>query len=270
MAERDERYEPAFRGLFVGVLIVVGVALFGITLTWGANVVDRRDRLYPMPTPHCSADRSCEEKVLQIAAREAVTSDAAAQLALWQLVLSGLGIVGVGLTVYYAHQAWREAQRSANVAHQDFVATHRPRIRVRFIVDDSDSVGARKAWITIANVGESVATIMAIGGGLSVRSRLTKNWAAPGVKTSAEGRGAPADNVLRAGESRTYWISSPSNVSASQLQEMTNAESDLIACGEIRYRDSNHILRHTGFFWRWNPMDREFSPLDEPGKNYED
>lgn len=250
--------------------MIVSIALIGGTLDWAARVAEVRERTYPIPQTQCEKDHTCEEKALQVQAREAVTAEAALQVSFYQLTLSLVGIIGVGFTVYYAHGAWLESRRSAEVAHKDFVATHRPRIRVRFFQDDSGPDGYRKAFVTFANVGETRATITAIGGGLGVRTRDTKNWYPPGINASAQGRGAPPNPVLNGGEARTYWISSSAPVTAGQLVEMINGAADLIASGEIRYADSNGTVRHTGFFWRWNPRDREFSPLDEPGQNYED
>ncbi len=160
---------------------------------------------------------------------------------------------------------------AVHFARRDFIATHRPRVRVRFFQDDGGGVdGGRKAWITIANVGNSTAAIVAIGGALGVRTRDTKNWRPPGIQASAEGHGPPPDNVLRGGEARTYWVSSGGPVSAGDLADVGNGVADLLALGEIRYTDDNGTLRHTGFMWRWNPKDREFYPVDEPGRNYED
>lgn len=82
----------------------------------GANMTTRRESAYPMPQTECANSAACDQKALQIQAREAVTADGAFDVALGQLILSFVGVVGVGFTVFYARLAWREALRSADVA----------------------------------------------------------------------------------------------------------------------------------------------------------
>jgi hypothetical protein len=77
-----------------------------------------REHAYPIPEQSCERDGKCDQKALQIQAREAVTADAAFDVALGQLVASVLGVFGVIYTVVYARQAWKEAQRSADAAHE--------------------------------------------------------------------------------------------------------------------------------------------------------
>jgi len=54
---------------------------------------------------------------LQVQAREAAIAEDALAVSFAQLALSIAGVFGVGLTIYYAHKAWKESERSANAAH---------------------------------------------------------------------------------------------------------------------------------------------------------
>jgi hypothetical protein len=105
-----------FRRLIISalILLVLGVA----ARVWGAGADIRalRERAYPIPSTHCQKPQNCDERALQIDAREAITSDNALDVAFGQLALSILGIGGVGLTLYYAHLAWGEAGKSATAA----------------------------------------------------------------------------------------------------------------------------------------------------------
>lgn len=107
--------------LTVRRLILSGFILLVMTaaaLVWGAGTDVRalRERAYPIPSTDCQKPQNCDERALQIDAREAVTADNAFDLAVGQLALNILGIGGVGLTLYYAHLAWGEAGKSATAA----------------------------------------------------------------------------------------------------------------------------------------------------------
>ena len=103
--------------LTVRRLILSGFILLVVTaaaLVWGAGTDVRalRERAYPIPSTDCQKPQNCDERALQIDAREAVTADNAFDLAVGQLALNILGIGGVGLTLYYAHLAWGEAGKA--------------------------------------------------------------------------------------------------------------------------------------------------------------
>jgi hypothetical protein len=105
MLGRDGLYRVAVRRLILAGLAVG--ALWAAWATWdaGADMVRLRERAYPIPATDCEKTKDCDERSLQIEAREAVTADAAFDVALGQLALSILGIAGVTFTIYYAHKA---------------------------------------------------------------------------------------------------------------------------------------------------------------------
>ncbi|MBL8774260.1 MAG: hypothetical protein JNK30_22920 [Phenylobacterium sp.] len=97
---------------------MVGVAFVVVALDWGRQETALRERAYPIPQPECSSDAECAEKALQVQAREAATAEAALEVAVFQLALSLAGVIAVGFTIFYAHRAWKEAERSADAAHE--------------------------------------------------------------------------------------------------------------------------------------------------------
>lgn len=101
--------------LLWGLLGALTVAASALTVGWGLSVRAVDQQTYPIPSRECAADKSCEQKAVQIAARQAAIDDTAAMFALYQLALSVAGFVGLGLTFFYAHKAWKEAQRSADI-----------------------------------------------------------------------------------------------------------------------------------------------------------
>jgi hypothetical protein len=68
---------------------------------------------------HCEGQQGndCNVGSLKANIRAANAAEDAADIAFGQAILGIVGIFGVGLTVYYAHHAWRQALRSADVAH---------------------------------------------------------------------------------------------------------------------------------------------------------
>ncbi len=101
------------RRLVLGILVALGVA--GVFGTWafGRHEASIRERAYPIPAIQ---NAKPEEKALQVQAREVATAEAALEISIFQLALSVAGVFGVGFTIYYAHRAWREAERSSVAA----------------------------------------------------------------------------------------------------------------------------------------------------------
>lgn len=98
------------------MLAAIAVCAIASTLAWGVQSRLIRDHSYAVPSPHCANDADCAEKALQIQAREASIAEDALAVSFMQLALSVAGVFGVGLTIYYAHKAWRESERSAAAA----------------------------------------------------------------------------------------------------------------------------------------------------------
>ena len=116
--ESDRRPHPALRRLILGAIAAAAVLGAGIILQQGAVFRAIRERAYPIPSGECHKAGNCDEKALQVQNREAQTADAAFDVALFQFALGLLGLGGVGFTVYYARQAWKEAERSATAARE--------------------------------------------------------------------------------------------------------------------------------------------------------
>lgn len=125
-----------------------------------------RERAYPIPSTHCQQSKDCDERAVQLEAREAVTADGAFDVALGQLALSFLGIGGVGFTLYYAHRAFVETQNSAaaaleanSISRAALVADHRPWVAITNIrIAEGLSFHPQNGWslgliFTMKNTG---------------------------------------------------------------------------------------------------------------------
>ena len=111
--------------------------------------------------------------------------DRIARYTLWLAILTGGLVLASCFQFYFLNRAEKTSQSLANLAREEFIATHRPRVIVRFIQGPfHDDAGHEFIWVTFANVGETMATITAIGGDLARRNPSTGAWRSPGVDAS--------------------------------------------------------------------------------------
>jgi hypothetical protein len=69
-----------------------------------------------------------------------------------------------------------------NLARQEFVANHRPRVILRYIQGPFENEeGHQFVWVTFVNIGANTATIEAFGADLAKRWADTDDWASPGL-----------------------------------------------------------------------------------------
>src|ERR1700733_2684279 len=101
----------------------------------------------------------------------AVTAVATAFIAIFTIVL-----------VFVTGRQARLTTAALNLARQEFVATHRPRVIVRYIQGPFENDEGRQFyWITFVNIGVNRAIIEAFGADLAKRSDETHRWAPPGL-----------------------------------------------------------------------------------------
>lgn len=152
-----------------------------------------------------------------------------------------------------------------------FIATHRPRIRVRNVMhagpmpDDHWIAG-----LVIVNIGPLEARIDEARGALLLRERRTGMWGAPGFKLADLSLGLPPDRVLASGARAQYPLSSAEPIGMGFDNDLRAQVIDLMAVGEITYLDDADGRRTTGFCWRWNPNTFAFHPMGDEVLSYED
>lgn len=194
---------------------------------------------------------------------ERTLRDPVAYYTLWLTIFTGaLALVGVA--------QWGAIARQLALGQEEFVATHRPRIRVRRLEENSQSPdGNRATFLVVSNVGESRATITGVAGAIGVRFKDTKKWLPPGMNlSSAKELPASPQTVLLGGEQRTYGFRSAGPTQDDYFVGPT-PQCDLMAVGEIIYRDDNGVTRRTGFAWYWDMEVFDWLPAQDP-MNYED
>jgi len=172
-------------------------------------------------------------------------------------------------TVVLAFVTRRQAiltRKGIELANAEFIATHRPKIIVRFIqgafyegIDEHQFV-----WITIANIGETRAVIEAIGGDLA--RRIGNEWLPPGLDAYAK---PIAPITLESGQRHVFKVQARTPTTDATIFQEATQNVELCAVGVIQYRDGNGRLLETAFL-RIDSGPEGFVPSKNPEDEYQD
>lgn len=102
-------------------MIGVAMAVAGFQLL--SSIHARREFAQQIPKCESAKPDDCAAKGLQANVRAANAAEDLADLTVFQIELGGLGLIGVGLTVHFARNAFAAAQRSASAAERSLKAT---------------------------------------------------------------------------------------------------------------------------------------------------
>ena len=176
-------------------------------------------------------------------------------IAAFTIVLAGVG--------YCQSRLFR---KSIDLARQEFTATHRPRIVVRFIQGPlHDENGFEFVRVTLVNKGETGGTIVAIGRDLA-RRKGRGGWLPPGLAADMK----PVMPItLISGEQFVIDAKAQSPTGDKEIFAEAMDNSELCAVGCIQYRDGNGRLLETGFL-RIHDGQGNFLPSDNPEDEYQD
>jgi hypothetical protein len=205
----------------------------------------------------------------QTAAERAETpDDRVARYTLWLAALTGCLVVVSAWQGVFLLRAEKTSQALAKLAREEFIATHRPRIIVRFLQGPfHDDDGREFCWVTFANIGETAATLIEIGGDLARRNRDTGDWKIPGLDASPK----PIEAVvLDSGQRHVVTITAKVPMSDMDIFGDVTETYELCAVGRVRYQDGNGRIRETAFL-RINRDGKEgFKPTSNKEDEYED
>jgi hypothetical protein len=139
MSGRNGHDEFAFGGLATGLLVIIVTAVIGLGLTESGLIHAQRERNDSYAAKQCDSanHQGCEELKAQV--QSARATEDTVDIAIWQLGFGLVGLAGVGWTVYYAHHAFRQAERQANAAEEVLNSLERP-----WIVLDGVQITRRK------------------------------------------------------------------------------------------------------------------------------
>jgi hypothetical protein len=269
--------------LFLGAFLATAIFSMGILFS---------STIFP---PHQASEAHSdhlEEKTKKIVDAESA-DDRIAKYTLWLAILTGALVVVSTFQGYFlirsdrtARIAAETARKSTETAQAEFIATHRPRIRVRNIVVNSPQSADGRTFepfapgqivsgqFFIANVGGSRADIL--------DGHCTVFWSREGLpmRRPYEGRD---DNLqamgrtLLSGQSTTALFRSdrPIESEASQTVGRSIAHGfKLYVMGWVTYADRNNDVWRTGFCHEYVPTGGfsppRFFPVDDPDYEYQD
>lgn len=240
-----------FAEIIIGVYLAVSVFAIGYSVSSAG---------YPKPSPDPNQQhQSYFEGVATALAGvwEWATEDATS---LFTIVLTIATIAMAAST----HALWRETTRAGDLAREEFIATHRPRVIVRRVqgpIDDG-ATGKQTVFVTVVNIGETHAIIEHFGGEILDDS----DWS---LRPSGEHTLMPLDRdvVLNGGEAHIFHIEAAlgtvrrANVALSR---------DQVVSGALIYRDGNKIARETSFRRRYSRERQRFIRIDNSEDEYAD
>jgi hypothetical protein len=163
---------------------------------------------------------------------------------------------------FFTALMWRSVRR-------EFVATHRPRLRVRAIqFDGFTNSEILPAWIYVANVGANPALNIRFDAVFTQRQGGTRK--APWIEKLSPSD-AHGPKALKAGQRATYEPSTADFLLPFEAEEIRSTNRTLMLIGRIHYTDGISTERQTGFGWRYDSALGEFCrPKEEDEYNYED
>ena len=164
----------------------------------------------------------------------------------------------------------RETREAIDLARKEFIASHRPKLHVRFIQSRPLVAGERvMADIGIANIGVNDAAVVSIGADMACRTK-TCDWEPPGLDVSASQSISPATRIIKSGEQKTFFLQSEHPLSLENFHKIHFKELDLCAVGIVKYVDGIGTNRQTAFFRVYDSVRKRFIAADEPSHEYED
>jgi hypothetical protein len=163
---------------------------------------------------------------------------------------------------------WFVTRESIDLARKDFVATHRPRVIVRFIQGPFDDAESRQFIdVTIVNIGVNPAKVETFGGDLARRDFTTLQWEIPGLNASRK----PIPPItLISGDRHTFRITAKNPDTFDEKFSDACGNQQLCAVGAIGYTDGNGIARETGFFRIYDNGSKSFVASKNDGEEYQD
>lgn len=163
----------------------------------------------------------------------------------------------------------RITDRVLRLARDEFISTHRPRLRVRGILFEGFSnAEIGRAWIYVANVGVNDAFNIRFDAVFAQRDGNVRKppWA---ENLSPDNRHGP--QTLTGGKRDTYEPSIAADLMPFEAGEIRKETRTLLLIGRIHYSDAIGTERQAGFGWSYDPSTGEFrKPKGEDEYNYED
>ena len=250
----------------------------GIPTTKTKEEVDRREKQY---AEQSSVSRGVAHSLGEMSFDSRVNLGLTIILILvagGQLVLFWRQLRLIDKSLKPAQVAAEAAKKSADLAREEFISSHRPRLTVRRVqarfTPAKDEHGIN---LVIANVGDSIATN--ITGNINIRVVPTSNQAefekesmpqygSVGIDIGALINRPPRNSPDLSAGQRTFVFFGSDEINADSMTRINGSESLLYFYGYITYSDINEISRDCGFFRTYNPSSGKFL-VKEDDPDYE-
>jgi hypothetical protein len=157
-----------------------------------------------------------------------------------------IAVFTIVLALVTGRQA-RLSRQSIDLARQEFIATHRPRVILRYIQGPFyNDEGHRFVCVTFVNMGANNAIIEAFGADLALRRDDDDEWEPPGLDADPK---SVEPIILACGQRHFFTVTAkmPADTDKAIFQEALDGH-QLCAVGVVRYKDGNGVARDTGFF----------------------
>ena len=186
--------------------------------------------------------------------------------------LTALATIAIGIFNWTLWRATTKQGRltaeAIELTRKEFIATHRPRVIVRFIqgpFDDAES-HHQYIWVTIANIGVNPATVEAFGCDLARRDHM-RQWVIPGLDASP--KAIPPFSLI-SGQRHPFTVTAKTPYTDKEKLADAQGIQQLCAVGAIRYVDGNGVVRETGFFRTFDTNSKIFVASKNDEVEYQD
>ena len=161
------------------------------------------------------------------------------------------------LYVADAQFKYTAAKEVAELGNREFIATHRPRVILRYIQGPFyNDEGFQFIWLTFVNTGANDAIIGAFRGDLAYRGGFNEAWEPPGLDADLKDI---QPITLVCGQRHVFTVTAKTSSNSDEvISKSVWPGFQTCAVGHLRYRDGNGVSRDTGFF----------RVLDDEGVNF--
>lgn len=198
-----------------------------------------------------------------------------ATVILWQIgeflnyygvAITAISTAFIGLFTYTLYKTTSAQARltrdSIDLARQEFIATHRPRLRVRRFRAHLNEGQPVKISYLVTNVGDSPAHVKGIDTKIGVCTVNGEEL----YDTPEIGE----ERRIKPGESRLYVTVALKLLYDDAWGVTEYVQAWVAVRGTIEYTDDNGVERSTGFWRRREAISGEFRAKDDPDYEYED
>ena len=185
-------------------------------------------------------------------------------------ILTALGTIAIAIFTWTlwrsTHRLWEANLDQINLAREEFVSTHRPKLRVRqFALERPVAGSPLLVRFAIINIGETTAHWRNTAAEVALWNG--RFWEAPGISQVAQ----PSNNPpVRSGERIQATIHSRFDVTAEQISAIENGSLTVCAVGEFAYADDLGTTRRTGFRRNYDVRTDVFAATANSEQEYED